>query len=173
MLPSWVVTELVGRESGVAALDRGRLAKLLGMLGSEHEGEVVTAARMATELLNRHGADWNAVLKPAPSVRIERVEVVREVTVEVIREVMVSERRSPGPVERVARRVPALARLLLKAGIYPALILRDYAGTVRECLREKMYVEVCQQAVIGGCSTAIAAVLWGGAYYGLVVNLIG
>jgi hypothetical protein len=158
----------------MAALDRVRLAKLLGMLGSDHEAEVATAGRMAAEMLSRHDLSWDAVLAPSQSVRIERAEVVREVRVEVIREVMVPEPRRLGPVARLrlSTRKLAAAKLLLKAGIYPVMILADYVGAVRQCFREKLYVDVCLQAVIGGCSVSIAAALWGGMYYGLLAGLI-
>lgn len=167
----------------MAALDRVRLAKLLGMLGSEHEGEVATAARMATEMLSQHDLAWDAVLSQPHAVRIERVEVVREVRVEVVREVMVPEPRRPGTAARLrlavrkfaeatGERGLAGAKVLLKAGVYPVMILRDHVGTVRQCFRERLYVDVCLQAVIGGCNVSIAAALWGGAYYGLLTNLI-
>ena len=45
-----------------AALDRERLAKLLGMLGSEHGGEVITAARHADALVRRTGLTWRDVV---------------------------------------------------------------------------------------------------------------
>ena len=35
-----------------------RLAKLLGMLGSNHDGEVSNAARMADALVREHGLTW-------------------------------------------------------------------------------------------------------------------
>ena len=42
--------------------DRTMLAKLLGMTGSSHDGEVITAARMAHQLLASRGASWPDVL---------------------------------------------------------------------------------------------------------------
>jgi len=39
----------------MSALDRDRLAKLLGMLGADHDGEVVNAARAADRLVRRSG----------------------------------------------------------------------------------------------------------------------
>jgi hypothetical protein len=45
-----------------APLNRERLAKLLGMLGSEHDGEVVTAARHADALVRRAGLTWPDVV---------------------------------------------------------------------------------------------------------------
>jgi hypothetical protein len=45
-----------------APLDRERLVKLLGMLGSEHDGEVVTAARRADALVRRAGLTWHDVV---------------------------------------------------------------------------------------------------------------
>src|SRR5690349_5101123 len=45
-----------------ARLDRERLAKLLGLLGSEHDGEVVAAARRADALVRGTGLTWRDVL---------------------------------------------------------------------------------------------------------------
>jgi len=39
----------------MSALDRDRLAKLLGMLRADHDGEVVNAARAADRLVRRSG----------------------------------------------------------------------------------------------------------------------
>jgi hypothetical protein len=50
----------------IAAIDRERLGKLLGMLGSEHDGEVVAAARAAEELRRRAKLTWPQILEPAP-----------------------------------------------------------------------------------------------------------
>jgi hypothetical protein len=44
------------------AVDRERLAKLLGMLGSAHDGEVAAAGRAADTLVRRAGATWPEVL---------------------------------------------------------------------------------------------------------------
>jgi hypothetical protein len=46
------------------ALDRDKLAKVLGMLGSRHDGEVVTAGRSAHILLKDAGVTWTEVLAP-------------------------------------------------------------------------------------------------------------
>jgi len=47
-----------------AQLDRERLAKVLGMLGSEHDGEVIIAARHADALVRRAGLTWRDVVTP-------------------------------------------------------------------------------------------------------------
>lgn len=39
-----------------------KLAKLLGLLGSAHDGEVVNAARKAHELVRKHDATWHDVV---------------------------------------------------------------------------------------------------------------
>jgi hypothetical protein len=39
-----------------------RLARILGMLGSDHDGEILAAARAATALVTRSGLTWSAVL---------------------------------------------------------------------------------------------------------------
>jgi hypothetical protein len=45
-----------------APLDRDRLAKLLGMLGSDHDGEVAAAGRHADALVRRAGLTWADVV---------------------------------------------------------------------------------------------------------------
>ena len=47
-----------------ADLDRERLAKLLGMMGSAHDGEVVAAARQAERLRADAGPTWPEILLP-------------------------------------------------------------------------------------------------------------
>lgn len=54
-------------------MDRGKLARILGMLGSQHDGEVVAAARAASRLLTDAGISWadlatgvTVVVKAAP-----------------------------------------------------------------------------------------------------------
>jgi len=46
------------------ALDR--LIKLLGMLGSAHDGERAAAGLKAHELMRRHGLQWSDILLAAP-----------------------------------------------------------------------------------------------------------
>jgi hypothetical protein len=45
-----------------------RLVRLLGMLGSEHDGEVVNAGRMADRLVRQHGLTWPDIITPTPLV---------------------------------------------------------------------------------------------------------
>ena len=51
--------------SALAEADRDRLAKLLGLLGSDFDGEVATAGRLADRLVRSAGLTWAAVLAPA------------------------------------------------------------------------------------------------------------
>jgi len=44
-------------------LDFKRLSKVLGMMQSGHEGEVLNAARMASEMVLSSGMTWQQVLK--------------------------------------------------------------------------------------------------------------
>lgn len=44
------------------APDRERLCKLCGMLASPYDGERANAARMATELLQRHKLTWSDLI---------------------------------------------------------------------------------------------------------------
>jgi hypothetical protein len=64
-----------------AALDRDRLAKLLGMLGSDHPGEVVAAARQAERLRAEAGLTWPEIIGPAlppPRPQNHHVETVAD-----------------------------------------------------------------------------------------------
>jgi hypothetical protein len=45
---------------------RQRLARLLSMLGSEHDGEVLNAARLATRTLRDLGCTWSDALSAPP-----------------------------------------------------------------------------------------------------------
>lgn len=51
--------------------DRDRLVKLLGMLSSSYDGEVVNAGRLANSMLKAAGTTWNDVIAsprlPAPA----------------------------------------------------------------------------------------------------------
>jgi hypothetical protein len=47
-------------------IDRDRLSKLLGMLGSDHDGEVINAARAADRLVRDAGLRWPDIAMPAP-----------------------------------------------------------------------------------------------------------
>jgi hypothetical protein len=44
-----------------------RLVKLLGMLGSGHDGERAAAGLKAHELVRRHGLTWSDILLAAPA----------------------------------------------------------------------------------------------------------
>lgn len=53
--------------SALPAHDLERLRKLAGLLASPADGERANAARMATDLLARHGMTWSEALTPAPT----------------------------------------------------------------------------------------------------------
>lgn len=46
----------------VQSSDLQKLAKLLGMVGSKHDGEAIAAARKADEMVKRIGATWENIL---------------------------------------------------------------------------------------------------------------
>jgi hypothetical protein len=48
-----------------------RLAKLLGLLGSDHAGERAAAALKADELLKREGLRWCDVIRPREPLAVE------------------------------------------------------------------------------------------------------
>jgi hypothetical protein len=52
---------------------RTRLIKLLGMLGSEHDGECLNAARSAQRLVKEAGETWEQVLMAATGVDPQEV----------------------------------------------------------------------------------------------------
>ena len=47
-----------------ASLARDRLAKILGMLGSSHDGEILAAARQAHSFVSAAGLSWAEVIFP-------------------------------------------------------------------------------------------------------------
>ncbi len=56
-------------------IDTGKLAKILAMLSSEHDGQVISAARQATRIIREAGKTWADLLPkmpPAPGF-VERV----------------------------------------------------------------------------------------------------
>jgi hypothetical protein len=56
----------------MTGVDRARLARILGMLGSEHAGERASAALRAEAFRKRHGMAWEQMLAlPAVEVVVE------------------------------------------------------------------------------------------------------
>jgi hypothetical protein len=51
---------------GNRPLDRERLAAILGMMGSEHDGEALAAARMAERMRREAKTTWSKIVVPAP-----------------------------------------------------------------------------------------------------------
>jgi hypothetical protein len=49
------------------ALDRDRLRKLLALLGSDQDGEVLNAARHIDALVKAAGTDWQALIPDLPA----------------------------------------------------------------------------------------------------------
>ena len=63
----WMLVEAAAEEGE----PKERLAAILGMLGSAHEGEVLAAARAAETERKRLGATWQELLGvPAPTLRL-------------------------------------------------------------------------------------------------------
>ena len=52
---------------GLSATERERLVKLLGMLGSDHDGERASAGLLAARLLRDKGLTWTQVISSGPS----------------------------------------------------------------------------------------------------------
>lgn len=58
-----------------APIDRAKLAKVLGLLSSNHDGEVLAAARMAQRIIQSAGTTWEEAVHPAtPEPRIVVVQ---------------------------------------------------------------------------------------------------
>jgi hypothetical protein len=51
------------------SIDRPRLAKILGMLGSAHDGERASAAAKADQLVRGSGSTWHEVVNPPAKAR--------------------------------------------------------------------------------------------------------
>ena len=63
----------------ITASDRSTIAKLLGLVGSHHDGEALSAARKAHELLRAKGATWGEVLGiEAQPPEADHIAVARE-----------------------------------------------------------------------------------------------
>jgi hypothetical protein len=58
-------------------IDRERLIKLLGLLGSDHNGEIAAAARMADALIRDAGVTWADVIAPE-AVQSELIDALRD-----------------------------------------------------------------------------------------------
>jgi hypothetical protein len=63
-------------------VDRDRLGKLLGLLGSDHDGEVAAAGRAAHRLIRDAGLTWCDVLTPRlptlPKPPVDRAALIEE-----------------------------------------------------------------------------------------------
>src|SRR5215831_19632090 len=57
-------------------IDRGRLIKLLGLLGSDHNGEIAAAGRLADALIRDAGVTWADVIAPE-TVQRELIDALR------------------------------------------------------------------------------------------------
>jgi hypothetical protein len=80
-----------------AQLDLTRLAKLLGMCSSAHEGERANAARMANDMVRSSGASWEEVLDGADHA----------VAVEACRQLLAENEQLQAEVERLRSNLPA------------------------------------------------------------------
>ena len=65
----------------ITAADRSTISKLLGMIGSHHDAEALSAARKAAQLVKARGATWTDVLgltdTPAPDHLIEARDLLK------------------------------------------------------------------------------------------------
>jgi hypothetical protein len=52
-----------------ALVDLRRLARVCGLLGSDHDGEALAAARQAEKLRKKVGLTWDELLVPSPRPR--------------------------------------------------------------------------------------------------------
>jgi hypothetical protein len=57
-------------------LDRSRLGRILGLLGSNHDGEALAAARMAERMRRDAGLTWPEIVEPAPPPAAEWADEV-------------------------------------------------------------------------------------------------
>jgi hypothetical protein len=52
-----------------ALVDRQRLARVCGLLGSDHDGEALAAVRQAEKIRKKLGLTWEELLVPSPRQR--------------------------------------------------------------------------------------------------------
>jgi hypothetical protein len=115
----------------------GKLAKVLGMLGSDHDGEIAAAGRRANQMVRSAGLTWKEVISPttpasnaspnpprrwrrpaSPSDAAAlcmqwRAEVLTDWEADFCRSIVGRYRISPKQIvviERIARKVEAYAR---------------------------------------------------------------
>ena len=69
-----VSTKLEGKQD--LLIDRERLIKLLGLLGSDHNGEIAAAGRMADALIRDAGVTWADLIAPE-TVQGELIDALR------------------------------------------------------------------------------------------------
>jgi hypothetical protein len=63
---------------GLFDIDRERLGKLLGLLGSDHDGEIAAAGRAAHQMIRAAWLTWGEVLAPAPRAPIHPAPLIVE-----------------------------------------------------------------------------------------------
>ena len=52
--------------------ERDKLVKVLRMFGSNHDGEVASAARRAHDIVKKHSLDWDDLVLPVTASRAQR-----------------------------------------------------------------------------------------------------
>ena len=95
-----------------------RLAKLLGMIGSQHDGEALAAARKAHQCLHQLGLTWRDVIHVSRAVGLAaygeglpRARVLPDAE-----RIFIRLKHVPGPVRAVAE-TSAVAARYLSAGL--------------------------------------------------------
>jgi hypothetical protein len=63
----------------IGQFDRARLAKLLALVGSDHDGEALSAARAADRLVRRAGLSWTEALSVDDGLTADRSGVATEI----------------------------------------------------------------------------------------------
>ena len=56
--------------AATTGINRNRLIKLLGLTGSEHDGEALSAMRKANALMRDANVDWNDLLQPFDQLQV-------------------------------------------------------------------------------------------------------
>jgi hypothetical protein len=111
-----------------APLDRDKLVKTLGMLGSAHDGEVAAAGRTADRLIRQAGLRWPDIIPPrlSPPRRSGEIETIEDAIAFVLAQAealsewefnfaqsIAKQRRPLSPKQHAV-----LERLVIKAGEY-------------------------------------------------------
>jgi len=128
-------------------LNRERLLKILAMLGSQHDGEVLAAARMAHRLVGG-GEGWKALLGNSENYRPSDANASREKTAPFRQGWSEAYRSQPVPKTTFAWTVFAAAHPTKAAWLMQYAGSNPVVGELRDFAHERAGLTARQHAVL-------------------------